>query len=394
VRASPIDCHKPEPVAQHRRDMLRLISPQTTPPDAVRALQRLSIGDALLRFLADKPYHRVAPLLAARSQCWNANRDDINIGTMLRFLDASAEQCSLRNQLIRRQLLDVVGALAERGIGVCLVKGAVSLVDTPPQGYLPLKVRPMEDIDLVVMPDAGEAAREAVAGLGCLAVSGDQKVVFDVKAPALVDVHTWRANAPEVGYLEREAFFEKSVVTTVGEREVRVLSPVDAVQFRLVHDVMRQHLFLDFPMLHLVELASWIRQVGDAVDWEQLRSLGLMHGISRIFDAALLRLRDELGAPVPKGVVPSGEEVHARRLLRKIDRLSCVPEALYFAAARYVLVAAMPGQVNDKLERAFDLLIRGPLRGAADLPWWRPVASVARLVALHLAVGAWSLWRG
>ncbi|MFW6107561.1 MAG: nucleotidyltransferase family protein [bacterium] len=355
--------------------------------EAAPLLTRLVQGGRLSHFLRTRPYHRIGPAVAARAR-------ELGLGVP-RSLEARAAACTLRSRLLRRQLGDVVGLLGDRGVRVCLIKGAASLVEPAPAGCLPARLRPMEDLDIVVRPEHADIARELMADRGWLCRSGSQPMPFRLDAPALVDVHAWSPHSAPLGFLELADFFESAPAGSVGGRQVAVLAPKEHVRLRLAHNVIRQHLFVDFPLIHLHELASVAHTAGGSVNWTAVRSIGLMHGVSRIFYAILLRLREEFGAPVPDGVIPPVELEPARRVRRLLDRIAGVPDRLYGAASRHALVAAAaPGQAMDHVNRAAEELVARP---ADEMGSRGPLAQVLRplrTVLLHLAFRYWSLLPG
>ena len=362
--------------------------------DAAAALQGLARGDGLARFLSFRPHHRIGPTLAARVRQLEIGSDESEPLAVSGLLDPFASACELRSQLLRRQLEEVVSLLAERGIRVCLIKGAVSLTDEPPEGYLPASVRPMEDLDIVVPPNDGDAALELIARRGWLCTSGTQQVHFSLDSPALVDVRAWTPKTPALGFLELEDFFERAASTTVGGREVRALRPQDAVQLRLSHNVIRQHLFVDFPLLDLHEMSSIIAACAGEIDWARLRSVGLMNEVARIFYAALLQLRDEFGAPVPDAAIPPPERRAAEQMRRRLDELAGVPDRLYGPASRLALIASVSGDLREKVNRAGTVLFSDPLAEASKLSAAARICLPAKMAGAHLAVWCWRLLRG
>lgn len=310
-----------------------------------------------------------------------------------RLLQYISDGCRLRNQLLRAQLEQAVDLLAARGIRVCLIKGAVSLADEPPAGYLSSGARMMEDIDLVVAPQDGDAALALMKEQGWLCTSGTGVVPFDVDSPALIDVHVWSRRSPAAGLLDLADFFERATPATVGGREVTVPGPHRAVQLRLVHNVIRQHLFIDFPLMDLCELSAIISAHHDEIDWAAIRKVGLERGVSRVFYAVLMRLRDELGAPVPPSAIPPTERRAARRALRTIEDLAAVPQGLYCAASRFALISSAPGRFIDRVNRACVELFEGPCERLSGRQLPKALALSVRMLALQSAVYCWKLLR-
>ena len=60
---------------------------------------------------------------------------------------------------------------------------------------------------------------------------------------------------------------------------------------------------------------------------------------------------------------------------------------------RFALIAAMPGRLMDKLNRAVTVLFSEPLRGSARSSRPARIALPAKMLGLHLAVCCWKLLR-
>ena len=369
----------------------RLLNRSCADDEAAGLWRKLAQSGRLLRLLRRAPHHRIGPALAARVRMLGTDQATSELRPTAESLESLAARCRLRNQLLRGQLEEAVAILAERGIRPCLIKGTVSLADDVPDGYLPPAVRWMEDLDVVVRPSDGEAARRLIAGRGWLAVSGTQPVPFRIDGPALVDVHVWSPNNDALGFLDAEEFFGRAAETAVGGREVFALEPELAVQLRLVHNVIRQHLFIDAPLLDLYEAAEMIFARPDAADWCRIRGVGLMHDVSRIVYALLLRLREEFGAPVPEDVIPAAERRAAGRVRRLLEEFSAVPDWLYCSASRSALISATPGRMSDRLNRAGTVLISEPLEPSRAKGPLACAAIAARMLALHAAFRCWKV---
>jgi len=295
---------------------------------------------------------------------------------------------------MRRQLERVVEVLGERGVTPCLFKGAASLCDRVPPGYLPPEVRAMEDLDLVVRPEDGETARELIAKRGWLSAPNKEAVPFDLDGPALVDLHVWSPLRAPLGFLSLADFFGDAPWSSVAGRAVRVLAPAKAVQVRLAHNIVHQHLFIDFPLLDLHEMAHVVSAGHDEIDWAGIRSMGLMHGVSRLIYAVLLRLRGELGAPVPEGVIPAAERRSARAALRLLEELGAVPRWLYHAASRLARISSVPGGAMDTINCACRVLVTEPLAALPSGLVRRRLTLPLRMCALQLAVVYWRMLPG
>ncbi len=242
----------------------------------------------------------------------------------------------------------------------------------------------MEDLDLVVRPEHGEQAREVVGELDRLCESGSQPIDFRLDAPALIDIHAWSPDSAALGFLPLQVFFDRAAEGTVGGRDVFVLRPEHYLQLRLAQNVIRQHEFVDFSLVQMHELACILAERGNAVNWQVIRSIGLMHGVSRVFYAVLLRLHDEFGRSLPDGAIPQIELGPARRVQSRIGRLAGVPAPIYCAASRSALIAATAGDSIEHVNRAIEELV---VRPANDVRADGPLAQVLRplrAAGLHL----------
>ena len=247
----------------------------------------------------------------------------------------------------------------------------------------------MEDIDLVVAPEDGEAALGLVEERGWRCFSGRQRMRFRLDAPALVDVHVWSPDGAGLGFLSLGEFFDDAVPTAVAGVEARALPARLGVQLRLVQNVLRQHLFIGFPLLDFYEMARMIEGSGEELDWRRIRSVGLMHNAARVFYAVLLRLREEFGAAVPDWVIPPAERQPTERVLRRLRRLAVVPDLLYSAAGRSVLMSAAPGGKADKLSRAVEVFLEEPWADAEDDPLLTRALIPFRTTGMQAAFWAW-----
>jgi len=370
--------------------LLRRDCPQA---DARLALEELARGGRLLWFLRAAPLHDIGPALAKRIEELEIDTSAYELRQVAKALKDLAASCKLRNGFLRAQLAEVVSLLAERGIPLCLINGTVSLADEVPDGYLSCAARAVPSLDIVVQHDDGEGALEVIADRGWPDASAIQQQLLDVDSPAPVNVHVWSPHSAALGFLSLEDFFDRGLRAAVSGREASVLTPQQAVQLRLVRNVIHRHRLVDFPLVELYEMANAIAARPDEIDWPGMRSIGLMNDVSRLFYAILLRLRGEFGAPVPEGTIPAEEHKAAVRILRLLDTLAAVPERLSGAASRFALIAAMPGRLMDKLNRAATVLFSEPLRGSARSSRPARIALPAKMLGLHLAVCCWKLLR-
>ncbi len=382
------------PFSDRAQMVARLLNSGCSRAEAGSLLNKLTQGGGLFRLLNSCPHHRIGPALSQRIKALGIDTSGQRLRRAKHRLDHFAARCKLRNQLLRRQLAQAVSLLAGRGIRACLIKGAASLADDVPSGYLAAGVRPMEDLDIVVAPDDSEAALELIEERGWRCVSGTQPVPFRIDSPALVDVHTWSPGSAALGFLDFEEFFHRSADTSVGGQKVRVLKPAPAVQLRFAHNLIRQHLFIDFPLLDLYEMTKIISECPNRVDWLRIRSMAQMNGVSRVFYAVVLRLRDEFGAPVPEEVIPPAERRAAACALGLLRTFARAPKWLYCAASRYVLISSTPGGFIDAVNRANVVLFSRPLREAKSRLAPSRTTLPAKMLALHLAAYCWKVLRG
>jgi len=324
---------------------LRLLDPRCGRADAAPLLERLARDGALACLLRSKPHHRIGPLLAERIRRLGVDTDVPELRPAAKLLQHISGACRLRNQLLRSQ-------------------------------------------------QDGDTALALMREQGWLCTSGTEVVPFDVDSPAFIDMHVWSPRNPATGLLDLADFFDRAAPATVGGREVTAPGPHQIVQLRLVHNVIRQHLFIDFPLMDLCELSAIISAHHDEIDWAAIRKVGLERGVSRVFYAVLMRLRDELGAPVPEGAIPPMERKAARRTLRTIEGLAAVPEGLYCAASRYALISSTPGRFVDRVNRACIELFEGPCAGLSSVQLPKALALSARMLALQSAVYCRTLVRG
>ena len=364
--------------AQQAKLLATIILRDDLPRAAEAAFDELCERELLRHLIWRGRHHRVAPLLAARAKMCGFVLDSDAKKNALNALDDEAAACQLRNALLRKQLSELAAILSAANVPFCVIKGAVSLVDEVPRGYLPREVRPMSDIDIVVRARDADRARAEVARSGWLCTSGSGDARFSLDSPAMVDVHGWRRDA-SLGFLDESDFFEGALKATIDGVPVTVPRPRDSFQLRLCHNLIHSHLFIDFPLMELLELASFA--AADKPDWARTRSVMLLNNVERIFYCVAEWLASDWRMAAPDWLVPEHERVSAERVRQLIRAFEPVPERLYCAAARNVLLAARAGDAWDKVEAAGSLFARRDGR-------LEPLFAL-RMLGLHFAAGAW-----
>lgn len=228
-----------------------------------------------------------------------------------------------RNAALRRQAVELAGALNRRGIEPALLKGGLTLFDGP---YGDPGTRMMRDLDLLVPASSRDAAIEVLQSLGYglareYGVShhafGDFARPHD---PGSVDLHTELVDPHYV--------LPASEVWCRGRRlevdDVRFVapSPTDRVLHNLLHAQVHHlgnYYRGELPLQQVYELVALARHFGPAVDWSFIERRLTEHRLGTPLHSYLLAGHRLFGLSWPIERPPS----RAARL----HRLRCLMQA-------------------------------------------------------------------
>jgi hypothetical protein len=282
-------------------------------------------------------------LFEAISASGELDRPPADAAEYLRFLQACNRD---RNQRLRAQLDEAVGALNSAGICPVLLKGAVPVFICPGD-RLPCRIT--SDLDISV--DAAElpAARRCAEVLGYVPVSPQRGM----------------ARRQDVGMLElRETWAKSPEPATGGERDgLRAMIP--SANSRALHWIMHD-LFKEgdywrgrIDLRHLHDL--WRLSEDERVDWPALRSWMPDQHARNAIDTQLLALNHFYGLRIPAECVrqPVARLQHWRRLFTARHRVAGAPLRL---AGNFSWGAWQLFQAGDLTDRSPARLARGMVK--------------------------------
>jgi Uncharacterised nucleotidyltransferase len=210
----------------------------------------------------------------------------------------------LQNRSLLGELLATLDAMTAAGVEAIPVKGLV----LTEMLYGNLALRPAGDIDVLVRADDLPAAREALRGLG---YAQEAVPAYEERHHPFHDAPYYRPgpfrqtalelhhglSAPRQFKMDAASLWERSVMTELFGRPLRVLGPEDTLLHLAVHRA-RAPLRLRW----LVDIAELMRRSGEDLDTAFLLSQARAIG-ARTTLSMTLELSDRLlGAPVPRAL--------------------------------------------------------------------------------------------
>jgi hypothetical protein len=233
-----------------------------------------------------------------------------------------------RNDALRQQAVELVGALNQVGITPALLKGGLALFDGP---YADPATRMMRDLDILVPTESRTAAIGVLERLGYRLVRqyeaghhafGDFARAND---PGSVDLHTELVDPSHV--LPASDVWARATLREVSA--VRYFSPSETD--RVMHNVLHAQIHYlgsfyrgELHLQQIYELAALARHFGPAVDWPLVRSRLSAHRLTTALESYLLAAHHLLGLEWPLASRPSlAARVHYRRcaLLHSVPAL-------------------------------------------------------------------------
>jgi Uncharacterised nucleotidyltransferase len=207
----------------------------------------------------------------------------------------------LRNQLLTRELLRILGALDAEGISAVPLKGPVLAAAV----YGDVGLRTITDLDILVRGPDVSRAEDVLAALGYGSTEPpiDQAAIREAKFHDAF-VHRDNFTAVELhwaltpGYFswrcDRDRLWSRLETLTLDGTPVRTLASEDLLPFLCVHGAK-----------HCWERLEWLCGVAELVqvarerDWDRVLSEARQSGGERILLLGLMLARDLLGADLP-----------------------------------------------------------------------------------------------
>lgn len=249
---------------------------------------------------------------------------------MSEYLEAMLYLNRARNEGLLAELGLVLDSFRQLGIDSILLKGGASIAD---QLYADIGARIMHDIDLLVLPDRLEEARQIILGLGYLEADmpgmAKENLPTDDRhchLPALhkpgtqmiIELHF------DVGYGQAGRVFDLNDVWkrklrgTVAGQSVFILDPALRVLHNAVHALFPECEFIrsQISLRQLLEFALLTQRYGEAIDWRECHQRCVPYGIGDEFLAYLHTASLAFAMTMPEGMACSKVvKAHARRLI-------------------------------------------------------------------------------
>jgi hypothetical protein len=223
-----------------------------------------------------------------------------------------------RNRALRRQAIELIGALNEQGIAPVLLKGGLALFDGP---YADPAVRMMRDLDLLVAAGSRADAIAVLQQLGYRLArqhAADHHAVGDFARPndpGSVDLHTELIDPSHV--LPASEVWRRAEPRQTGG--VRYVSPcaTDRIMHNLLHAQIH-HLgnFYrgELQLQQVYELVALARYFGPAVDWRFVQQRMRTHRLTTALESYLLAAHHLFGLEWPLSGPPNlGARLHYLR---------------------------------------------------------------------------------
>jgi hypothetical protein len=211
---------------------------------------------------------------------------------------------TIRNARLRRQLCEVVEALAREGIETLLLKGSVRLVD----GSLRfLGERWLTDLDLVVPADRAAAGRAALERADYIPLPDKpfehphELPYMRARRPGPVEIHVELGSPPVPQLLPVSEAWQRSVPIEFDGLRARMLPPTLQVFHNVLHSAVQDlnHAVGGLPLRQLTDLVSLVRAHQAEIDWSEIHSRMAAGQMEAVLAAHLWLAHRYAGMPLP-----------------------------------------------------------------------------------------------
>lgn len=214
-----------------------------------------------------------------------------------------------RNRALRRQAIELIGALNAQGIVPALLKGGLALFGGP---YADPATRMMRDLDILVPAGSRDDAIAVLERLGYRLVqqyAADHHAYGDFARPndpGSVDLHTELVDPSHV--LPASEVWDRAELREADG--VRFFSP--CTTDRIMHNLLHAQIHYlgnfyrgELQVQQVHELVALVRHFGPAVDWRFVQQRLRAHRLTAALDSYLLAAHGLLGLDWPLSTPPS-----------------------------------------------------------------------------------------
>jgi hypothetical protein len=247
--------------------------------------------------------NRLAPLL------YQAVRDQGLVPAEVEAaLRAVRDTNAVRDSLMQRELVQILGSLEQAGVAVIVLKGA-ALAHTV---YGDLALRPMGDLDLLLHAADVPVALQILAGLGfqpdCIAARPGADLAYEsqvmVRKPGrieiLVEVHWTLFDSPFYQqHLPLDWLWQTAAPVQIGEQAAWVLGPEAQVVHLCGHLALHHGSASTADLLWRHDVAEVLASCGERLDWDALLARAEACRLALALQRVLVPLAEEGCVPLP-----------------------------------------------------------------------------------------------
>jgi len=282
------------------------------------------------------------------------------------YLSWIHEANTVQNRRIRAQILDLADILGGAGIPLVLLKGANWLMEAGDE----IGDRQLTDIDLLVAPDACEAAVGTLKAAGFRAAALPETYARHFHHVPLarpgnavtIELHRhlgWQRHllTPDEVIAAAEPFGE---VASIG-----IMSPAHRFIFGCLHAQLQNMGYGSgmFSLRDLMDIRHLLEHKADALDWPAIAAFGRERGIYPYLALPLHLARHLLGVAVP--------EPFARSRLGRLHALRCIGQRQLDPGQRFGRLAVKIAWLMDARRHSYE-------RDCEEAAWPLRQAAIAR----------------
>ena len=263
-----------------------------------------------------------------------------------------------RSILYYRELSDILSSFQDGGVQAIILKGA-ALAETL---YPDINLRPFDDIDLLIREQDLPKAESELQHLGYEKYVKEfrrgygrefDKYSAYLKRPecvtVYVDLHTRLFPSTHAQKRGFNGFWDRAILTQIGENSGLVLSAEDTVLHLCAH--IFKHGF-PIRLLWLYDLALMILKHGESLNWKSMEERAGILGIYRIVGFVLSQVRQTFDISLPRGAVSWSESCE----LSCVEKFSSVNEsnlAIWYYIMALRSVKGIKNRLRFAIGRAF-----------------------------------------